>query len=102
MKSTLVVQFHFAMGGSNIRKAQLMTAAGNSMSTRRMSWLNRLTRTPVSVSERKDIVAVRYKMLMDRGVDPMVEDDSQRTSLDIAAAMEQGGILKLFERNKFA
>jgi hypothetical protein len=39
-----------------------------------------------------------FKMLMAKGLDPMVEDARQRTSLDVAAAFGSEHNLKLFER----
>ncbi|KAH8692272.1 ankyrin repeat-containing domain protein [Talaromyces proteolyticus] len=39
-----------------------------------------------------------FKHLVDLGLDPMAEDNSQRTSLDVAAACENSFILRLFER----
>ncbi|OQE15475.1 hypothetical protein PENSTE_c028G00702 [Penicillium steckii] len=43
-------------------------------------------------------VVGRFKLLMSWGLDPMVEDFRQRTSLDIAAACGNELILKLFKR----
>ena len=40
-----------------------------------------------------------FKYFMELGLDPMAEDGQQRTSLDIAAACGNVGILKLFERH---
>jgi ankyrin repeat protein len=40
----------------------------------------------------------RFQALLDMGLDPMLEDNQQRTSLDIAAACRNEDILKLFER----
>ena len=39
-----------------------------------------------------------FKMLMDRGLDPLAEDAQGRSALDVAAACEQKGILELFQR----
>ncbi|CAI7632375.1 unnamed protein product [Penicillium pancosmium] len=44
------------------------------------------------------IIVGRFKALMSLGLDPMVEDLQQRTSLDIAAACGNEAILKLFEQ----
>ena len=38
-----------------------------------------------------------FKFLMDMGLDPMLEDAQQRTSLDVAAACSHEHILKLFK-----
>lgn len=43
-------------------------------------------------------VVKRFKLLMSWGLDPMVEDMRQRTSLDIAAACGNEPVLKLFKR----
>ncbi|KAJ5904244.1 hypothetical protein N7504_006627 [Penicillium tannophilum] len=40
----------------------------------------------------------RFKRLMEMGLDPMLEDKRQRTSVDIAAACENELILKLFKK----
>ncbi|CAG9983012.1 unnamed protein product [Clonostachys byssicola] len=40
----------------------------------------------------------RFKELMDAGVDAMMEDEAQRTALDIAAASDNQEVLALFER----
>ncbi|KAJ5432500.1 uncharacterized protein N7458_011656 [Penicillium daleae] len=40
----------------------------------------------------------RFKRLMDMGLDPMAEDERQRTSIDVAAACENELILRLFKR----
>ncbi|CAG8901730.1 unnamed protein product [Penicillium egyptiacum] len=45
-----------------------------------------------------DNVVRRFKILMNRGLDPMTEDSRQRTSLDIAAAWGSEHIMKLFAR----
>jgi ankyrin repeat protein len=41
---------------------------------------------------------VRFKRLMDMGLDPMAEDKRQRTSVDVAAACENELISKLFKK----
>ncbi|KAJ5953528.1 hypothetical protein N7454_000424 [Penicillium verhagenii] len=43
---------------------------------------------------------LKFKRLMDLGLDPMAEDGRQRTSIDIAAASENELILKLFKREQ--
>ncbi|KAJ5096668.1 hypothetical protein N7456_007389 [Penicillium angulare] len=40
----------------------------------------------------------RFKRLMDMGLDPMAEDQRQRTSIDVAAACENELILRLFKK----
>jgi ankyrin repeat protein len=40
----------------------------------------------------------RFKMLMDKGLDPMAEDHERRTALDVAAACANQNVLELFER----
>jgi len=47
-------------------------------------------------SRKKEIVGT-FQMLMERGLDPRMEDVEGKTPLDIAAACENKGILKLFE-----
>ncbi|KAG8157059.1 hypothetical protein KVR01_013049 [Diaporthe batatas] len=42
--------------------------------------------------------ARRFKALMARGLDPMVEDNDRKTAVDIAAACGNEGVLRLFER----
>ncbi|RDL35394.1 uncharacterized protein BP5553_07325 [Venustampulla echinocandica] len=42
--------------------------------------------------------ASRFKFLMEKGLDPMQEDDKQRTALDVAAALKNEDILQLFKR----
>ncbi|KAJ5198176.1 uncharacterized protein N7498_007293 [Penicillium cinerascens] len=44
----------------------------------------------------------RFQFLMDMGLDPMLEDTQQRTSLDIAAACGNEHILKLFKQNPWS
>lgn len=44
------------------------------------------------------IIVERFKVLMSMGLDPMLEDLRQQTSLDIAAACGNEAILKLFEQ----
>ena len=39
-----------------------------------------------------------FKKLMERVLDPLLEDERQRTPLDVAAAIGTGEILKLFKR----
>jgi ankyrin repeat protein len=39
-----------------------------------------------------------FQYLMDRGVDPMVEDEQNRTAVDVAATVGSTAILKLFSR----
>ncbi|KAJ5385402.1 hypothetical protein N7517_003313 [Penicillium concentricum] len=43
-------------------------------------------------------VVRRFKILMGRGLDPMMEDSRQRTSLDVAAVCGSEHIMKLFAR----
>ena len=50
-------------------------------------------------SRKKEIVDT-FQMLMERGLDPRMEDVEGKTPLDIAAACENKGILKLFEREE--
>ncbi|TDZ18941.1 Ankyrin-3 [Colletotrichum orbiculare MAFF 240422] len=40
---------------------------------------------------------VRFKRLLQRGLDPMMEDDGGKTPLDVAAACDNAGVLRLFE-----
>lgn len=40
----------------------------------------------------------RFQELMDLGLDPMMEDDSQQTAIDVAAACGNRDILELFEK----
>jgi hypothetical protein len=40
----------------------------------------------------------RFKYLMKKTVDAMLEDGERRTALDVAAAWGNGGVLELFER----
>lgn len=42
--------------------------------------------------------ASRFKALMDKKLDPMIEDDNRRTALDVAAACGNEKVLGLFER----
>ena len=41
-----------------------------------------------------------FRYLMEKGVDPTVEDRRQRTAVDVAAAKWNGGILGMFQRKK--
>ncbi|CAI7609372.1 unnamed protein product [Penicillium glandicola] len=50
------------------------------------------------VKTRPHNVVRRFKILMSRGLDPMMEDARQRTSLDVAAACGNEYILELFAR----
>jgi ankyrin repeat protein len=43
-------------------------------------------------------VVRRFQILMSRGLDPMMEDARQRTSLDVAAVCGSEHIIKLFAR----
>ncbi|KAH8892877.1 ankyrin [Thozetella sp. PMI_491] len=43
-------------------------------------------------------MAARFKYLLERGLDPMIEDKRQQTALDVAAATGNRHILQLFER----
>lgn len=43
--------------------------------------------------------ALRFKTLMARGLDPMMEDNGRRTAVDVAAACGNKGVLKLFKRD---
>ncbi|MCJ1255632.1 hypothetical protein MMC24_003449 [Lignoscripta atroalba] len=52
---------------------------------------------PRSSSAEEDVVDI-FKYLMDKRLDPMMEDEEQRTSLDVAAACENTAILELFQR----
>ncbi|KAF9877412.1 hypothetical protein CkaCkLH20_05112 [Colletotrichum karsti] len=40
---------------------------------------------------------VRFKTLLDRGLDALAEDNNRRTALDVAAACENVGVLNLFK-----
>lgn len=42
--------------------------------------------------------ALRFKTLMARGLDPTVEDNGQKTAVDVAAACGNKGVLRLFKR----
>ncbi|KAK4148954.1 ankyrin repeat-containing domain protein [Chaetomidium leptoderma] len=46
-----------------------------------------------------DRAVERFKVLVAKGLDPMAEDDEQRTALDVAASVGCEGILTLFKRN---
>ena len=48
--------------------------------------------------EGADVRIFRY--LMERGLDPMLEDGEQRSSLDVAMASGSVGILEIFKREK--
>ena len=41
---------------------------------------------------------VVFKGIMDRGVDPLLEDADGRTSLDLAAAYGNVGVMRLFDK----
>lgn len=41
----------------------------------------------------------RFKLLLSKGLDPMVEDGQKRTALDVAAACGKASVLKLFEND---
>ncbi|KAH7120752.1 putative ankyrin repeat protein, partial [Dendryphion nanum] len=43
---------------------------------------------------------LRFKMLLDEGLNPMVEDLNRRTALDVAAACGNKAVLALFERKE--
>ena len=40
----------------------------------------------------------RFRFLMEKGLDPVAEDGSQRTPLDVAAGVGANDILELFRR----
>jgi hypothetical protein len=41
-----------------------------------------------------------FRYLIEKGVDPLVEDRRQRTAVDVAAANGNGGVLGMFQRKK--
>ena len=49
-----------------------------------------------------DYNAQLFSRFVDLGCDPLQEDNEGRTALDIAAAMDNGGILELYQRRKGA
>ncbi|KAE8454120.1 hypothetical protein EG329_005044 [Mollisiaceae sp. DMI_Dod_QoI] len=48
----------------------------------------------------KSNVVDTFRFLMEKGLDPMVEDNNQRTALDVAAAYGNDAVLALFKRDK--
>ena len=67
--------------------------------------LHLIAAKPINSSYRYDAekdgerVSRLFKYLIKLGLDPMVEDGRQRTSLDVAAANQNEAVLKLFERD---
>ncbi|KAE9567902.1 hypothetical protein CGMCC3_g16021 [Colletotrichum fructicola] len=43
---------------------------------------------------------VRFKKLLDEGLDPLLEDGERRTALNVAASSDNTGVLKLFKRGE--
>ncbi|KAJ5987256.1 hypothetical protein N7451_011621 [Penicillium sp. IBT 35674x] len=73
---------------SNDGSTLLHVIAAIEIEARRMFYRPRVKRACVG----------RFKRLMEMGLDPMLEDKRQRTSVDIAAACENELILKLFKK----
>jgi len=48
--------------------------------------------------EQEEEVVDCFRCLMEMGLDPRMEDNEGKTPLDVAAACENKGVLKLFER----
>ncbi|KAJ5701489.1 hypothetical protein N7488_009037 [Penicillium malachiteum] len=81
---------------SNDGSTLLHVIAGAKLAVRDLFEIQRLQMEQRGVAQR--IGVVRFKRLMDMGLDPMAEDGRQRTSVDVAAACENELILKLFKR----
>ncbi|KAM5358037.1 hypothetical protein ACJZ2D_015659 [Fusarium nematophilum] len=63
-----------------------------------VDWLVRDAKGRTILHEMGDEGELLYKAIADRGVDPLLEDDEGRSSLDLAAALENQPVLMLFER----
>ncbi|KAJ5719638.1 hypothetical protein N7493_007216 [Penicillium malachiteum] len=81
---------------SNDGSTLLHVIAGAKVAVRDVFEIQRLQMEQRGVAQRMGVV--RFKRLMDMGLDPMAEDGRQRTSVDVAAACENEIILKLFKR----
>ncbi|KAK7189881.1 hypothetical protein DPSP01_008409 [Paraphaeosphaeria sporulosa] len=49
--------------------------------------------------QKQNIVAARFEVLVNKGLDTALEDDQKRTALDIAVAYDNQGILRLFDKD---